>query len=451
MSRIAAHFCLGLALELTLSLSLSLRPALAQDTAKPNPNLITKPQLMMANAMLDNVRQAVKDNYYDPTLHGLNLTERYQAYKARLQKAPTLGDAFRIIAAFLAGLDDSHTFFLPPARSWNVYYGFRMRMEGDRPLITAVRPGTDADGKLKPGDEIVSLEGYSVNRKDLWTLNYSLDALEPRGGLHFVVRGPDGATRRETVKAKFVQHGALVGGLDQLINYSIDQGELDAKVNKLRWTTAGDVFVWKLPNFTFDQSDADSVLGRAKKYPNLVLDLRGNPGGAVDDLKYLLGYFVTGKIRVATPQGRRHDSPIEVGPNGDHYAGKLVVVDSGSASAAELFARTVQLQRLGTVVGDTSAGAVMESQIYPMQYGDVLMGAAAPYGASITREDLIMPDGNSLERMGVSPDVPALPAAADLASGRDTVLAKAVELLGGTADPTALGKAFPTIWPPYNN
>lgn len=62
-----------------------------------------------------------------------------------------------------------------------------------------------------------------------------------------------------------------------------------------------------------------------------------------------------------------------------------------------------------------------------------------------------LPDGDSLENVGVTPDVVALPTAADLAAGRDTVLAQAVALADGSADPATLSNAFPVIWPPYNS
>ena len=118
-------------------------PAAAAQTKK-NPDAITKAQQMMAGSMLTTVRDSLKRSYYDPALHGINLNARYEKYKAELERAPTLGAAYRVIAALLSGLDDSHTFFIPPPRSWDFHYGYRMQLEGDRAYVTAVRPGSDA-------------------------------------------------------------------------------------------------------------------------------------------------------------------------------------------------------------------------------------------------------------------------------------------------------------------
>jgi carboxyl-terminal processing protease len=123
----------------------------------------------------------------------------------------------------------------------------------------------------------------------------------------------------------------------------------------------------------------------------------------------------------------------------------VVLIDSQSASAAEVTARIMQIEKRGTVIGDRSAGAVMTSRFFSHTLGQDFYGrgSLAFYGTSITVADLKMSDGFSLEKVGVTPDEVLLPTGADLAAGRDPVLARAITLLGGTMTAEQAGKFYP--------
>ncbi|MGB6524026.1 MAG: S41 family peptidase [Candidatus Acidiferrales bacterium] len=408
-----------------------------------------------AEEMLSGIHDAVKKNYYDPTFHGVDMDARYEKYRTAIKNAPTLGEAFRGIAAYLSGLHDSHTFFVPPIISYRFDYGFRMQMIGDRCFVTEVRPGSDAAVKIHPGDEIVKLGAFAVNRKDFSDIEYYLNTLAPQAALELSLRDPQGAMRTEQVLTKFIT-GQKVIDLTEPGEANfwdlILREESSIHLLRERWVAIGDTFAWKIPAFNMTPGQVDDVMGKADKHGSLVIDLRGNPGGAIDSLTYLTGCFFDHDVTIGTPIGRKHDKAVVAKPHGKTFTGKVfVLVDSDSASASELFARTMQLNHRATVVGDLSAGAVMESKIYPMQIGvtggnDLLVF----YDASITHDDLIMTDGKSLEKVGVTPDVASMPTGADLAAGRDPALAQAAQLAGAKIDPAAAGKLFPFEWVPFS-
>ena len=120
-----------------------------------------------------------------------------------------------------------------------------------------------------------------------------------------------------------------------------------------------------------------------------------------------------------------------------------MLIDAGSASAAEMFARIVQLEKRGVVIGDRSSGSVMEARFHKLQVG---IKSAIGFAISATEADIIMPDGKSLEHVGVIPDELVLPTAEDMSTNRDPVLAFAAALVGINLDSKKAGELFPVEW-----
>ena len=224
------------------------------------------------------------------------------------------------------------------------------------------------------------------------------------------------------------------------------EAENEDRLYRDRFYESGDdLLVWKMPQFDMSDEEVDSVMGKARRHKALVIDLRGNPGGYVSSLERLAGYFFDHDVKIADLRGRKEMKPQTAKARGDKtYKGQVVViVDSESASASEIFARLMQLEKRATVIGDRSAGAVMQSAHYPHQSG---VDIVAFWSVSITNADVIMGDGKSIEHVGVTPDEVVLPSAADMAAGRDPVLARAAAIVGVKLEPDKAGALFPVEW-----
>ncbi|MGC1670700.1 MAG: hypothetical protein WA739_00455, partial [Candidatus Acidiferrales bacterium] len=195
--------------------------------------------LERAQGMLRDAYDNVKKHYYDPKFHGIDLDARYHEYDDKVRNAASLSHAFGVIAGFLDGLNDSHTFFSPPSRPYRVDYGYRMQMYGSECFISRVRPGTDAESKIHPGDQVLGYNNYAVNRGDFWKMSYYFSTLAPQKGSILEVRDTSGQSRRLMIDAKVRELKKVVdltgadGGSD--IGDLIREEENSDHVVRQRW------------------------------------------------------------------------------------------------------------------------------------------------------------------------------------------------------------------------
>ncbi|HEX8355093.1 MAG TPA: S41 family peptidase [Pyrinomonadaceae bacterium] len=397
--------------------------------------------------MLKDIKRDIRENYYDPSFRGKDLDAHFKAAEEMIARAETTEQVYAVVAQALMDFGDSHLYFVPPMWSASADYGWRMRMVGDRCFVTAVRPGSDAEAKgLRPGDLVHSVDGFAPERATLWKMDYYYNALAPKPGMVVAVRGADGKARQLQIAAKITKGKVVqdVGGQDWYRRQI--EADKDAELYKGRMAEFGeDLLVWKMPTFVLDAEKVNEAMDRARGHKTLVLDLRGNGGGRLDTLLALLGNFFDRDVKVGDVKTRKEARPLVAKTRGGGvFKGNLVVLlDSESGSASEVFACAVQLEKRGTVVGDRSAGAVMASRFYTHRIGQ---GEFVLYGVSVTVQDIIMSDGKSLEHAGVIPDELLLPAGADLAAGADPVLARAASLAGVKLDPARAGALFPALW-----
>lgn len=379
--------------------------------------------------MLDRLVGEMRRHYFDPEFKQIDLDAKYNEAVENLNKATGLGELRSAVAQFFAEFNDSHLFFVPPGHTNSQEYGIDFRMIGDKCLILYVDKDSDAAKKgLTVGDEIRSISGFTPTRDSLWRVRYFFYVLFPQPSWKLQVVKPDGKAESYEIVPK-VSTGTRVTQPD--INQVLRDSDRNRRLatRQYFYDKYPEVFIWKMPAFSLEPHRVDGIIGRARRHPAMIFDLRGNGGGRVDMTLRLIGNVMDRDVKVGDDVSRRETKELMARTRGRNaYTGKIaVLIDSDSGSASEVFSRVLQLEGRGLVLGDRSAGAVMKSRFFAHQVG---VDVVALYGASITIADLIMTDGKSLERTGVTPDVVLIPTPQDVASKRDIVLARALQALG---------------------
>jgi carboxyl-terminal processing protease len=409
------------------------------------PQKLSVEERALARTMLSDVAESTRKHYYDATLRGLDWPALVKATRAQIDDAPDLATANAEIEALLEKLHDSHTFFVPPRNFESIDYGWSFQVIGNHCYVTQVKAGSNAARQgMKPGDEVLTINGFTVERASGTRLRYALYTIIPRPVLHLYTRDLAGKIHKLDVAStvKPFTHTPYAPDIErwrQRLSYEEFTDQMAPETKDL----GPQLLVIKLSSFALlGSDDVDSLIKKARRHDALIIDLRGNMGGREDSVMRCLDDVLPSETKVADVVSREKPHALTAKPNTrDGYRGKLIVlVDSQSASAAEIFARTVQLQGRARILGDVSSGNTMEAQ-HDVFFDHGPLGAV--YFVSITIGDLIMPDGHSLEGVGVTPDEILLPTAADLANGRDPVMAQAAALAGVTLTPEMAGKLFP--------
>lgn len=154
----------------------------------------------------------------------------------------------------------------------------------------------------------------------------------------------------------------------------------------------------------------------------MILDLRNNPGGYLDTAVYIAGEFLTpGKLVVTQQYGDGTKMEHKVDRNGRLINNKLVVmVNGGSASAAEILSGALQDHKRARIVGEQSFGKGSVQQ--PEDFPD---GS----GIHITIAKWLLPSGNWVDKQGITPDIKIAADQNNTDPAKDIQLDKAIEVL----------------------
>jgi carboxyl-terminal processing protease len=260
--------------------------------------------------------------------------------------------------------------------------------------VVSVQTGSPSDGVLRTGDVITAVGGKLVAARTVADVVASL-----RGSAGTTVA----LTYRRAGNTKTVT----------LRRTAMSTEDVTAKVT-------GSVMVIKVSAFTKGVGTkvaSFAATARGRHVNGIVLDLRGNPGGLLDEGVKTASVFLDGGAVVTFD--RRGSAPLHLAaqPGGDTRTPLAVLVDGGTASAAEVVTGALQDRNRAVVVGSRTfgKGSVQEPKV-------LYDGSAIEF----TVGSYLTPAGRSLDGVGIGPDV-TVPAGTTPAAAE----AEAVEVLSG--------------------
>jgi len=348
---------------------------------------ITKPQNILPDQdMLQAVWQLLNNQY----LYNAKIDSKEAAYKAA--------------EAMVESLKDPYTMFLRPAPAQEFkdqiggqVTGIGAQVEYKDNVLTIVAPisGSPAEkAGLKPGDKILEADGLNIT---------NIGFLESVSK----VRGPKGTSVKLHIDR---------GGVEMDITVMRDT----IKLPEIDVSFQGSVAVVRLSQFgeTTDRELRGMLEDVSERKPTgLILDLRNNPGGLLHAADIVVSNFLPKGSTVAHIVSRSGDTPETTRdePTIDADVPVVVLVNKGSASAAEITAGALQDAKRATVVGEQTFGKGTVQQILQFRDGSELKMTIAEWETPLRRK---------INGIGVKPDyiIPANDA-------RDDQMAKALELL----------------------
>jgi carboxyl-terminal processing protease len=366
-------------------------------------------------ALVDEAWQVVNREYVDPTFN----KNDWQKVRRELlsRKYANRLEAYAAIRATLRKLDDPYTRFMDPRQFKELttqtngeVTGIGITLEEvagvnrnkKLTISSTVDQSPAAQAGIKTGDVVLSINGKS-------TATMSLDDAAK------LIKGESGATL--TVQLSRVGKGNFTVTLKRTqievpsVSYKVKQ-EGKIKVGYIKLTEFSS-------HSTKQMQDAIQALNR-DKVNAFVLDLRGNPGGLLQNSIEITRMFLDKGVIVKTVdrQGRNEE------PRADQTAltelPLAVLVDGNSASASEILAGALKDNKRATIVGSATYGKALVQSVHKLSDNS---------GMAVTVAHYYTPNGTDIGHRGVSPDVQVVGDSPDTAaSSQDTVYLRAVNL-----------------------
>jgi len=385
----------------------------------------------------DFVWDTIDEHYYDRALHGVDWRAAGARYRPLALAAPDDEAFWDVLDRMTGELHDAHTRVESPLRvelrkrDESITLGFAFVPVNERFVVTSVFVDSDAWwAGVRSGMTLISIgeeparQAYEKMKAE--TRLDSTPQSRHQRALRRLLMGEVGSKMTFTFERADASRFATTLRRQRLRVPPMEIHRiLPSGFGYLRFTE------WTIP-LTLRALDGLNAL---KETPGIVVDLRGNPGGAAHAVNLMLERFYPERIetgRVITRTGK----PVSlffgtleiiklkrvVDGDKDAYRGPVVVLmNAQSASASELFAATLQATGRAKILGQPSCGCLLGFLGY----------AQVPGGAELAYSEVgfELPNGKHIEGEGVIPDKPVPIDPADLQTNRDRALEEAQALL----------------------
>ena len=260
--------------------------------------------------------------------------------------------------------------------------GIEIGMEsGVVKVISPIDDTPAANAGIKSGDYIVRIDGEQVQGKTL------TEAVE-------LMRGPIGSSIKLTIRRKNKKK-ALEFKIKRAI---IEVKSVEAKIIGDK----KDIGYLRLKSFN-ENSDEQlfkkiNDFEKKNKLIGYVLDLRNNPGGLLTQAISVSDYFLDDGEIVSTKGRKISETRRFFSKKGDGIKGKplIVIINTGSASAAEIVSGALKDHKRAIILGERSYGKGSVQSIIPLKNGG---------GLRLTISKYYLPSGKSISEVGVLPDI----------------------------------------------
>jgi len=337
--------------------------------------------------------------------------QRLKTYYIDASHMDTQKMVWGAISGMVNALEDPYTVFLTPKENKEFKediggsfqgIGAQLGLVENKIVIQAPLKGSPAEAAgLKSMDWIMKVDGADTFG---WTLTQAVSK----------IRGTKGTTVKLTivhdksdapVEISIVRDEIIIPSVEYWIKYPEDIAEIKDATGAATLTAKNErVALLRLSRFGDRTNDewnqaVEAILAEDRKngIRGIVLDLRNNPGGYLDGSVFITSEFIKSGVVVTQTNSDGTKDTLSINRKGKLTDIPLVVlINKGSASAAEIVAGALQSHKRATIVGETSFGKGS------VQTPQELSGGA---GIHITTGKWLLPNGDWINEKGIVPDV----------------------------------------------